>query len=97
MVLQKPWVSKTFRQISRVSLSRLLIGYVRFAVSIFAEIRKFRGTDLFVVFIYKWRLNVLEPKIFEFAFKTLWSLGPAIEEVKMSQTLAKKNASLAFS
>ena len=44
----------------------------------------------------KWHHNILEPERLELAFKTLWSLGLAIEEIKMSRD-RKENANLVVS
>ena len=68
MVLEKPWVSQNFCQISWVSHW----GFLDF----FARLRKFQSSG--------WCLNVLESECLELIFKTLWSLGFAIEEIKMS-------------
>ena len=53
-----------------------------FAVSSYCKAKKVLNYCCCCVFFHKWHLNVLKPERLEFTFKTLWSLGFAIEEVK---------------
>lgn len=97
-----PFVSLIFVEChTSLQPATLTFSQICLAVSMFSILRKSQSSNLFI-FKFKWRLNNLEPVHLELAFKTLWNLSSAIEEVKMSeackglQTLASCSRCLTF-
>ena len=97
------WINHTVRHLIKgvtngpwKTIGKFSLNFIEFlAVMCFSQSWIFCKTNKAPIAFYKWCLNILEPEYLKLTLKTLWSLSPAIEEVKISW-LSMKNASPTF-